>query len=286
MGQILYRVHRADGQVGEKALRPVHYPDLSSLPPEISILVLSYLNATDLCLASCVWQKLGDDELLWQNLCRSCWGSASIYSKARVSPNFSYKQLYMILDEATLTFNSDPFEGEEYLLKHGLVDPNPMELAKFIHLAKKIKPDPRRKYLDARRDVLDCVMQLQNFQNLFLPNALRKFFGEISAPTERGSYLEQLLDRFSERFCSCNPKLKLEKDVVYVLCFSLIMLSVDLCSPAVKNKMSKREFIKNTKRATLHVDEDFVGHLYDNIYLIGHIAKSQQAMSNSQSEIS
>ena len=61
-------------------------------------------------------------------------------------------------------------------------------------------------------------------------------------------------------------------DLVYVLCYSLIMLSVDLCSPQVKNKMSKREFIKNTKRATLGVDEDLAGHLYDNIYLIGHVA--------------
>jgi F-box protein 8 len=51
------------------------------------------------------------------------------------------------------------------------------------------------------------------------------------------------------------------------------MLSVDLTSPAVKNKMSKREFIKNTNRAAQGVDEDFAGHLYDNIYLIGHIAR-------------
>lgn len=52
------------------------------------------------------------------------------------------------------------------------------------------------------------------------------------------------------------------------------MLSVDLTSPAVKNKMSKREFIKNTKRATSGVEEELVGHLYDNIYLIGHVAVS------------
>ena len=38
-------------------------------------------------------------------------------------------------------------------------------------------------------------------------------------------------------------------DSVYVMCFSLILLSVDLSSPHVKNKMSKREFIRNTRGA-------------------------------------
>ena len=66
-------------------------------------------------------------------------------------------------------------------------------------------------FSDFRPEVLDCVVQLQNFQNLFLPNALRKFFCKISAPSERGSYLEQIIDRFSERFVNCNPHLGLHK---------------------------------------------------------------------------
>lgn len=44
----------------------VKFPDLASLPPEISLLVLSYLDATDLCLAACVWNRLGNDEVLWR----------------------------------------------------------------------------------------------------------------------------------------------------------------------------------------------------------------------------
>jgi hypothetical protein len=61
-------------------------------------------------------------------------------------------------------------------------------------------------------------------------------------------------------------------DTVYVVCFSLLMLSVDLSSPHVKNKMSKREFIRNTRRAVQNVNDDFIGHLYDNVYLVGPIA--------------
>lgn len=143
-------------------------------------------------------------------------------------------------------------------------------------------------------------MALQNFENQFLPNALRRFFTHTHPPNDRGSYLQCLVEQFSTRFCQCNPQLGLSKgdtdihlslgrratqarisfskpaslvlsDTVYVVCFSLIMLSVDLTSPHIKNKMSKREFIRNTRRAAEGVNDDFAGHLYDNIYLRGHI---------------
>ena len=41
------------------------FSDLHELPPELGTLVLSNLNATDLCLASCVWNDLASTELLW-----------------------------------------------------------------------------------------------------------------------------------------------------------------------------------------------------------------------------
>jgi F-box protein 8 len=122
--------------------------------------------------------------------------------------------------------------------------------------------------------VLDNIIRLHNYENQFLPTALRRFFSKIEAPKERNSYLSLLLEKFSKRFISCNPGLGLTEDAVYILCFSLILLSVDLSSPAVKNKMSKREFIKNTRNALPNLNADFTGHLYDNIYLNGNIANA------------
>ncbi|XP_055433658.1 F-box only protein 8 isoform X2 [Bubalus kerabau] len=84
--------------------------NLEMLPPELSFTILSYLNATDLCLASCVWQDLANDELLWQGLCKSTWGHCSIYNK-NPPLGFSFRKLYMQLDEGSLTFNANPDEG-------------------------------------------------------------------------------------------------------------------------------------------------------------------------------
>ena len=71
-------------------------------------------------------------------------------------------------------------------------------------------------------------------------------------------------------------------DTVYVICFSLILLSVDLASPHVKNKMSKREFIKNTRGAVSGGDdEDLYGSFYDNVFLRGHIADQDKKTGGS-----
>ncbi len=61
----------------------------------------------------------------------------------------------------------------------------------------------------------------------------------------------------------------------------MILLSVDLTSPHVKNKMSKREFIRNTRNAVViqrrpgdhNTDSsDLFGEMYDNVFLRGHVS--------------
>ena len=80
LGQQLLRVNSLEMEDGEESETGDHveeeleedqkFPDLGHLPPELAIQVLKNLNATDLCLASCVWQQLASDNILWQGLCR------------------------------------------------------------------------------------------------------------------------------------------------------------------------------------------------------------------------
>ena len=65
--QLLTTVMEEEDQEEEPQVK---FPDLSHLPPELALQVLKNLNATDLCLASCVWQQLASDNILWQGLCR------------------------------------------------------------------------------------------------------------------------------------------------------------------------------------------------------------------------
>lgn len=127
----------------ELAATDVKFRDISEFPTELSLRILRYLNATDLCLAACVWSSLANDDILWHGLCKSEWGYVSIYDKiknsskrTRPNPNpnqnqnqnanstssfnddsssssalvatkRSYRRIFMQLDEATLTFNAD-----------------------------------------------------------------------------------------------------------------------------------------------------------------------------------
>ena len=66
--QIIHLDNMEDNPITEQ--EEEKFPDLSNLPPELAMNVLKHLNATDLCLASCVWQQLATDNILWQGLCR------------------------------------------------------------------------------------------------------------------------------------------------------------------------------------------------------------------------
>jgi len=277
-----YHDDTEEEEAEEEMVSSSKFQDLSKLPPELAINVLRHLDATDLCLASCVWQQLASDNILWQGLCRSQWHYASIYN-SESSKHLRYRELYLQLDEGTLTFNFNAEQGMNYLISRGLVRDSPLEVAKFIHGTESLARAKVRQYLQGRQEIVDHLVRLQNFANTFLPIALRRFFAKLEAPNDRGGYLQRLLEQFSVRFCQCNPSLAMTVDSVYVICFSLILLSVDLSSPHVKNKMSKREFIRNTRGAVgadgagqRSLEDDLYGSLYDNIFLRGHIADEEK----------
>ncbi|XP_033111880.1 F-box only protein 8-like [Anneissia japonica] len=285
MGQSLRRINRnqSSGSVSKHRRSKRHsqlpnlktrFPDLAELPPELALAVLSNLNATDLCLAACVndfWKELANDQLLWQGLCRATWGCVTAYERMN-EPGFSWKTLYLQLDEASLAFSADPQVGLDYLFQHNLVDNDALAIAKFLHTTNRLAHWQVRQFLRTRSDVLEELVGLEDYANHFLPNALRTFFSHVQTPSERGPYLHTLIEMFARKFISCNPDCNLTVDTICVLCYSLMLLSIDLTSPKVKNKMSKREFIRNLRRATQEVDDELSGHLYDNIYLVGHIA--------------
>lgn len=252
---------------------PSSFPNLATLPPEMAQFVLSHLNATDLCLAACVWNQLANDDLLWQGLCKSNWGFPSVCYHAKLN-KCTFKELYMLLDEGSLIFNYDPEKGILYLVNHGILENNPMAIAKFLGSSKIdiLKPSQLTEYLRNRRDILLEIIHIQNFQNEFLPYALRAFFERVSPPSSRGEYLEDILSSFASQYLRCNPHCGLPQETVYILCYSLILLSVDLYSPQVKRKMSKREFIKNLRGLAVGASDDYIGDLYDDIYIHGHIA--------------
>ena len=77
------------------------------------------------------------------------------------------------------------------------------------------------------------------------------------------------MEKFASRYCACNPSLKLfaSADTAYVLAFSIIMLTTDLHSPQVKNKMTKEQYIKMNRGINDSEDlpEEYLSTIYDEI---------------------
>ncbi|CAF0989878.1 unnamed protein product [Brachionus calyciflorus] len=129
----------------------IKFPDLKEIPAELSLQILKYLNATDLCLAACVWSSLANDDTLWQGLCRSTWGYLSIYEKAdNISTPKNFRRIFMLLDEATLTFNIDWQKGLEYLFRENLLEDNPIEIARFINSTQKLNSEQKKKLFEKK----------------------------------------------------------------------------------------------------------------------------------------
>lgn len=272
------RGNRCKGNINSSAQLIESFNDLKEFPPEIALSILSKLNATDLCLASCVWQDLAEDEVLWKSLCFSRWAYTTMYemmketddepSKCVKKPMF--KSLYLLLDEASLIYSFRPHQGVKYLIDNGVMRDDPTELAKLLHGASFYNRSTQL-YLKDRSDVLEEFVKLQEFEDVTLCDSLRKFFGKVHPPEQRGEFLDLLVEKFANRFYECNPQCGFNIDSIAVLCYSLVLLSVDLYSPHVKNKMSKREFIRNNRQVLTDANRDTLSDLYDDVYMNGHI---------------
>lgn len=268
------RGNRCRGNVNNSSTQLIEsFNDLKEFPPEIALSILSKLDATDLCLASCVWQDLAEDEVLWKSLCFSRWSYVSVYGAKTEANNGKkpiFKSLYLLLDEASLIYSFRPHQGIKYLIENGVMQDDPKELAKLLHGASFYNKSTQI-YLKDREDVLEEFVSLQQFQNISLCDGLRKFFGKVHPPEQRGEFLDLLVEKFAHRYHNCNPDYGFNIDSIAVLCYSLVLLSVDPYSPHVKNKMSKREFIRNNRQVLTDANRDMLSDLYDDVYMNGHI---------------
>ena len=67
----------------------------------------------------------------------------------------------------------------------------------------------------------------------------RTFLSGFRLPGE-AQKIDRLMEKFAERYVSCNTEAFKSADVAYVLAYSVIMLNTDAHNPQVKNKMSKQ----------------------------------------------
>lgn len=73
------------------------------------------------------------------------------------------------------------------------------------------------------------------------------------------------MEVFAKLYIAHNPSAALTQDTCFVLAFALIMLNTDQHNSAIKNKMTKEIFLKNTLRIGDDLKPDFVALMFDKI---------------------
>ncbi|GAA5940665.1 hypothetical protein JCM1841_002015, partial [Sporobolomyces salmonicolor] len=128
---------------------------------------------------------------------------------------------------------------------------------------------------------LAAYLRLFPFASLALDIALRLFLCSASLPSET-QQIDRVMEAFARRWCECNPEVFAPKqgegergaegkgegeqsDIPYVLAFSMVMLSTDQFNPNAKSKMTKADYVKNTRIDG--VAPEILEYLYDQITL-------------------
>jgi hypothetical protein len=77
--------------------------------------------------------------------------------------------------------------------------------------------------------------------------------------------IDRSLNRFAAMFSAQNADFPLSEETLYVLAFSTVMLNTDLHNAAVKHKMTREQFVRNTKAATQEPSVQFLGQIFEEI---------------------
>ncbi|XP_051162623.1 cytohesin-1 isoform X4 [Leptopilina boulardi] len=143
-------------------------------------------------------------------------------------------------------FNMDPKKGIEYLIEHNLLTATPEDVAQFLYKGEGLNKTAIGDYLGERHDfnerVLRAFVELHDFTDLILVQALRQFLWSFRLPGE-AQKIDRMMECFAQRYCQLNTNIFTNTDTCYVLSFAIIMLNTSLHNPSVKDKPSVEQFI-------------------------------------------
>ncbi|XP_052869701.1 cytohesin-1 isoform X3 [Anopheles cruzii] len=143
-------------------------------------------------------------------------------------------------------FNMDPKKGIEFLYENQLLKTDAQDVAQFLYKGEGLNKTAIGDYLGEKNDfneqVLKAFVELHDFTNLILVQALRQFLWSFRLPGE-AQKIDRMMECFAQRYCQLNPDIFTNTDTCYVLSFAIIMLNTSLHNPSVKEKPTVEQFI-------------------------------------------
>ncbi|CAG8736358.1 4176_t:CDS:2, partial [Cetraspora pellucida] len=129
------------------------------------------------------------------------------------------------------------------------------------------------------QSALKAYMESFEFEKVPIDLALRKLLMDCNLPKET-QQIDRVIEAFAKRYHESNPDLFPSADTSYILAFSLLMLHTDAYNKSVRRKMTKEEFVKNTRIDG--VNPEILEILYDNIIFAQFIYAQDDTDVNGQ----
>lgn len=188
-------------------------------------------------------------------------------------------------------FNRKPKKGLNFLQEQGLLGSSAAEVAEWLHSDERLDKTGIGDFLgeneDFSKEVMYAYVDQMQFAGKDLVTGLRYFLEGFRLPGE-AQKIDRLMEKFASRYCECNPNngLFASADTAYVLAYSVIMLTTDLHSPQVKNKMTKEQYIRLNRGISDNQDlpEEYLSQIYDEI--AGHEIKMKSTSKPGKQVIS
>ncbi|KAL2104142.1 hypothetical protein ACEWY4_001010 [Coilia grayii] len=154
------------------------------------------------------------------------------------------KQQKEIIEHGIELFNKKPKRGIQYLQDQGMLGTSPEDIAQFLQQEDRLDTTQVGEFLGENvrfnKEVMYSYVDQLDFCGKDFVSALRAFLEGFRLPGE-AQKIDRLMEKFAARYLECNQGQTLfaSADTAYVLAYSIIMLTTDLHSPQVKNKMTK-----------------------------------------------
>ncbi|XP_068453262.1 brefeldin A-inhibited guanine nucleotide-exchange protein 2 isoform X2 [Clinocottus analis] len=182
------------------------------------------------------------------------------------------KQQKDIIEHGIELFNKKPKRGIQYLQDQGMLGSAAEDIAQFLHQEERLDTTQVGEFLGENIkfniEAMYCYVDQLDFCGRDFVSALRAFLEGFRLPGE-AQKIDRLMEKFAARYLECNQGQTLfaSADTAYVLAYSIIMLTTDLHSPQVKNKMTKEQYIKMNRGINDSKDlpEEYLSSIYNEI---------------------
>ncbi|KAK6589306.1 large Sec7 domain containing [Cryptosporidium xiaoi] len=181
-----------------------------------------------------------------------------------------------LMNEYLNDFNNGEYNKSiELLFDSGILeDKSELTIAKLLISNKYISKVAVGDYLSlpnkVNSDVLKEYCNLFSFKGHSLDYSLYIFLSNFHLPGE-AQKIDRIIEQFSIKYYNDNLDLFPNKDSVYIIAFSLMILHTDAHNKEIKNdhRMTKNDFIRNNNELLVSSNYpiDFLEIYYDNITL-------------------